>query len=224
MDGLLVDSEPFWRRVETDVFDALGVDIRPLIAGGATMGMRVDEVVGYFRELLDWGEPGDPELVRRIADGVVAAVWSEGALMPGALDALDYMAERGLTLALASGSTHPVIEAVLDRFDLRPRFAAVCSADDDTLGKPHPALFLRTAATIGAGALECVVLEDAVNGCIAAKAARMRVVAVPDPEHFADARFAIADAKLASLLELEDGRVERLLGLRLRPEASREAS
>ncbi|MHB1598508.1 MAG: hexitol phosphatase HxpB [Acidimicrobiales bacterium] len=213
MDGLLVDSEPFWRSVEVDVFAALGVDITPLISRGLTMGMRVDEVVSFFRSRLPWEGADDDEVIARIVHGIVTAIWEEAELLPGAVAAVDFFVERGCATALASGSTPPVIDAVLERFGLAERFPVVCSAIDDRLGKPHPAIFLRTAEALGVDPLECVVLEDSLNGCVAAKAARMRAIAVPSPAYLEDPRFAIADLRLASLEQITALEVADLLGL-----------
>ena len=94
------------------------------------------------------------------------------------------------------------------------RLQSVCSAIDDRLGKPHPAIFLRTAEALGVDPIECVVLEDSLNGCIAAKAARMRVISVPDPRFAEDSRFGIADVRLSSLVEIGGGEVADLLGIR----------
>jgi sugar-phosphatase len=213
MDGLLVDSEPFWRDVELDVFESIGIDISPLLGQGLTMGMRVDQVVAFFRTRLPWEKPDDAEVISRIVDGIIDAIWKKADLLPGAVEAIDHLAGLGLTIALASGSTPPVIDAVLERFDLVGRFSAVCSAIDDRLGKPHPAIFLRTAEALGVDALECVVLEDSLNGIIAAKAARMRVIAVPEERFRDDPRFGVADVRLTSLLEIGSEPVERLLAL-----------
>lgn len=213
MDGLLVDSEPFWRDVEIEVFREIGVDIRPLLGEGLTMGMRVDEVVAFFRSRLTFGAPADAVVVERIVEGIVDAIWKDAELLPGAREAIEHFAGRGLAVGLASGSTPPVIDAVLQRFDLADRFAVVCSATDDRLGKPHPAIFLRAAEALGVDALECVVLEDSLNGCVAAKAARMRVIAVRDARFADDVRFAIADLRLSSLRELATAEVDGLLGL-----------
>lgn len=212
MDGLLVDSEPFWRRVEIEVFSAIGVDIEPLLGSGLTMGMRVDEVVAFFRSRVAWDEPSDDVIVERIVAGIVEAIWDEAELLPGAIEAVEHVAAHDMSVALASGSVPPVIDAVLDRFALRERFRVVSSAVDDVLGKPHPAIFLRTAAALGVDPLACVVLEDSINGCIAAKAARMRAIAVPDERFAAESRYAIADLRLASLLEIGGPRVAEVLG------------
>lgn len=212
MDGLIVDSEPFWRRVEASVFDEMGVDIRRFLGHGQTMGLRVDEAITFLCRAAGLVVDED-DVCRRVVRGVVGAIESEAELLPGAEEALEACAGAGLGVALATGSTSPVIDAVLDRFALRHRFSAVLSAEDDPFGKPHPAIFLRAAAMLGVEAVACVVVEDSLNGCIAGKAARMGVIAVPAAEDADDPRYAIADLRLESLSSLLDGEAAVFLGL-----------
>lgn len=202
MDGLIVDSEPFWRRVQAATFDELGADIRPFLGHGHTMGLRVDEAIAYLVAASGLSGLDEPAVAAVVVAGIVEAISTEAVLLPGVLEAIDFLEQHGLALALASGSTPPVIDAVLDRFALRERFRVVSTAADDLLGKPHPAIFLRTAAALGVEATTTLVLEDSLNGVIAAKAARMKVVAIPTPEDSVDPRFSLADLVLTSLLEL----------------------
>jgi len=213
MDGLLVDTEKIWLHVHAAVFDEIGVDVRPLLGRGLTTGMRVDEAVGLFRGLLGFTGPSDSELAARVVDGVLAAIPGEARLLPGALESLDFCARNGLAVALASGSVAPVIDAVLARFELHDRFAVVVSAEAVEAGKPHPEVLLLTAAKLGTEPVRCVVVEDALNGCIAAKAARMRVVAVPESATACDPRWVLADLVLGSLVEFAGPEVSALLGL-----------
>jgi sugar-phosphatase len=213
MDGLLIDTGPAWRRVGDELFAALGVDISPLSSRGVVMGMRLQDASALLKEYAGFDVSDLTDLDTRVEQAMIAAVRSEVALKPGALEALDFCDRHGLSAALASGSTLPIIEAVLQRFDLSTRFRVVSSASDDGPGKPHPALFLRTAAALGLQPRDCAVLEDAVSGCIAGKAAGMRVIAVPDGPAIGDPRFAIADAELCSLEEIRAPRVLALLGL-----------
>lgn len=220
MDGLLVDSEPIWNRVQAETLDRVGVDIRPLLGQGLITGMRADEAVALFRQRFGFGGPTDAELAAAIVSGVIAGVADEARLFPGAREALAFCEARGLELALASGSVMPVIDAVLDRFDLRRHFSVVISAERVPLGKPHPEVFLLTADELGVEARRCVVVEDAVNGCIAAKAARMAVVAIPEPGTEDDPRWAVADLVLESLVEFPSASVAALFDDVTRPQAS----
>jgi sugar-phosphatase len=100
-----------------------------------------------------------------------------------------------------------LIEAALAALGVRERFERVVSAEREPLGKPHPAVFLRTAEALGVPALDCVVLEDSVNGMIAAKAARMACIVVPERT---DPRFALADLVLPSLEALDAAALARV--------------
>lgn len=219
MDGLLVDTAPIWRRVGDGAFADLGVDIAPLAESGAVMGLSVADAMAVFRDFAGWKPSDHPELEARIVAGVVDAIEHGLELKPGARRAIDLFEEAGLQMAVASGSTPPVIEAVLDHFGLADRFSAVCSAADEPIGKPHPAVFLRAAAAMHVSPQSCVVLEDAVNGCIAAKAASMRVIAVPDGPAVGDPRLAIADLVLLSLEDITGPAARTVLGV-LEPPAA----
>jgi mannitol-1-/sugar-/sorbitol-6-/2-deoxyglucose-6-phosphatase len=213
MDGLLVDSEPFWRRVEAAVFADLGADIGPYLGHGHTMGLRVDEAIAYLCRAVGLVDHDESEIAATVVAGVIDAINSEAELLPGVLEVLDRCAAAGLVLCLASGSTPPVIDAVLDRFALRSHFVDVFSAIDDLYGKPNPAIFLRAAATLGVEPTECAVFEDSLNGCIAAKAARMVTIAVPNPDDADDPRYTICDAVCSSLTDALEEPVASLLGL-----------
>jgi mannitol-1-/sugar-/sorbitol-6-/2-deoxyglucose-6-phosphatase len=223
MDGLLVDTEPIWNRVQAETFDRVGVDIRPLLGGGLITGMRADEAVALFRQRLGFDGATDSELIEAIVLGVIAGIWDEARLFPGAVDALEFCEAHSLRLALASGSVTPVIDAVLGRFDLRKHFDVVVSAERVPLGKPHPAVLLATAEELGVDARRCVVVEDAVNGCIAAKAARMMAIGIPEPGTEGDPRWAIADLVLDSLAEFPSAPVAALLDDVTRAEVIRAA-
>ena len=123
--------------------------------------------------------------------------------MTGVHNLLELLAAEGYKIGLASSSPLRMIEALTRHFDIYGRFQAVVSADAVELGKPHPAVFLHCAKLLDAQPHECIVLEDSINGVIAGKAARMKVVAVPDVLHFDDPRFTIADHKIPSLQMLD---------------------
>jgi mannitol-1-/sugar-/sorbitol-6-/2-deoxyglucose-6-phosphatase len=212
MDGLLVDSEVVWRSVHREVFAGLGLDLSrwPDVV---TTGMRVDEVVALRRSYQDWGTPSDAVVADRITAAVARRVPAEAELCPGALDALAWCRERGLRVGMATGSRWEVLDAVLARFGLDRMLDVSVSAEDEVYGKPHPAIYLTAADKLGVAPTSCVVFEDAINGLVAAKAARMRAVIVPSGTSLGDPRAVLADLELESLLEIGDGRVALLAGL-----------
>ncbi|MDE3064300.1 MAG: hexitol phosphatase HxpB [Acidobacteriota bacterium] len=202
MDGLLIDSEVLWHEAEVEIFGALGVPISEA-QDRSTKGMYVNEVVQFWYGLYPWTGPGEAEVVERLLERVGELVETKGRLLPGALRAVDLASARG-PVALASSTPLALITRCLDHFGLRERFASLHSAQFEIFGKPHPAVFLTAAASLGVPAPECLVIEDSAAGVLAAKAGRMMVVAVPAPEDRALAAFALADLVLDSLEELEE--------------------
>lgn len=195
MDGLLIDSEPLWRKAEVEVFATVGLHLTEAECEETT-GLRIDEVVGYRHGQKPWEDPPQRVIVERIVDRLIELVRERGEPLPGVDHAITRCRADGLRLALASSSPRRIIDATLARLGLADTFEVVASAEDDRYGKPHPAVFLRCAELLGVPPTECLVLEDSLNGVIAAKAARMTCVAVPEKP---DARFAIADRVLGSL-------------------------
>jgi len=202
MDGLLIDSEILWHEAEIEILGGLGV---PLAAEGCrtTKGMFVGEVTAQWQRLYPWSGPTPEEVAVAIVDRVIELILAKGQLKPGAEHAVDLCESRGLPLAVASSSEHRLIDAALEHFDLRRRFALVHSAEDEAYGKPHPAVFLTTAARLDAPPRRCLVWEDAPAGVLAAKAASMACIAVPEDGEGHHPAFGLADLVVGSLLEVE---------------------
>lgn len=199
MDGVLIDSEPIWQEAERLRFGEVGLDL-DVAEMVTTMGLRVDEVVSHWYARRPWPDAGidHAALAGRIVDTVVDLVSTGGEPLPGVADAVAASAKWGLGLAVASSSPSRVIDAALQRLGLADRFPVVCSAQHEPYGKPHPAVFLSAAAQLGVAPTRCLVVEDSVHGMVAALAARMHCVVVPDPER-SNPRFAAADHVLDSL-------------------------
>jgi HAD superfamily hydrolase (TIGR01509 family) len=201
MDGLLIDSEPFWRQAEIKVFKTVGIDLTEDDCK-ATTGFRFDEVVEHWYHRQPWTNKTKEQVHDEVLDEMEHAITHHAQPMQGVLESLEFFAQHGKTMALASSSAMRLIKATVHKLAIEKYFELIVSAEHETYGKPHPAVFIRTAHQLKAREEKCLVLEDSVNGVLAAKAARMKCIAVPDKEHFSDARFAIADAKAASLYEV----------------------
>ncbi len=209
MDGLLVDSEPLWHDAEVAVLAPLGV---PMAAGEPrrTKGMAVREVTRYWFERYPWEGPSPDAVAEQVVDAVIELVLARGVARPGVDAALEVCRRHRVALAVASSSDYRLIHPVLAHFGWAGTFEVVCSAADEALGKPHPAVFVTTAQRLGVVPDRCVVFEDSGAGVLAAKAARMTCVAVPEPAERDQPAFAIADAVLASLAEVDEALWETL--------------
>ena len=202
MDGVLIDSEPFWQEVEIAVLGALGV---PITRADClqTAGLRIDEVVEHWHGRHPWSSPDKVGVVEDIVAGVGARIRERGAAKPGVRQVLEFARGRGLRTALASSSRYVLIGAVLKALGLRDAFEVVHSAEEEEFGKPHPAVYLTAARKLGVPTEACMAVEDSINGILSAKAAGMRCIAVPEPELRGDPRLAQADLVLDSLERLD---------------------
>ncbi|MCA9617305.1 MAG: hexitol phosphatase HxpB [Sandaracinus sp.] len=204
-DGLLVDSEPLWRRVEVRELGRVGLSLTEAECE-ATTGLRIDEVVAHWFRRAPWGGATPAEVTTRIVDAMERELREAPIAKPGIASALDVCRRAGWRLAVASSSPTRLLQAGLEGLGLRDVFEHVMSAENERFGKPHPAVFLNTADALGVDPTECVVFEDSLNGCLAAKAARMSCVVIPERD---DPRFVLADLRLASLAEWSDAHVAR---------------
>ncbi|MCZ7686477.1 MAG: hexitol phosphatase HxpB [Sandaracinaceae bacterium] len=204
MDGLLVDSEPTWRRTEVEVLATVGLALTEAMCE-ATTGLRIEEVVRHWHAHAPWEGRAARRVAARIVDRMVEHVRERGAPLPGAAAAVEACARAGLRLAVASSSpSERLVAATLERLALADRFEVVVSAERERLGKPHPAVFLTAAERLGVAPTECVIFEDSLNGVLAAKAARAACVAVPCARDRGDPRLSIADRVVASSAEIDE--------------------
>ena len=200
MDGLLVDSEPVWRKVEIDCFAQVGVTLTEQQCR-QTKGLRIDEVIDYWYEISPWQGMSKADLVTNIVDEMEYALSKEAVALPGVLDVIDQCVKAGLTLSIASSSQLRLIKAVVKSLGLEDVIAICCSAEHEPYGKPHPAVFLTAANKMEIAPSHCLVFEDSLPGVIAAKSAKMQCVAVPEPTERDDVRFQLADQVLYSMEE-----------------------
>jgi beta-phosphoglucomutase-like phosphatase (HAD superfamily) len=203
MDGLLIDSEPFWQDAEMEVFAAVGLALEREDCL-RTMGMRSDAVVGYWLERRPWNVEFHPAstVESRILDRVVEHVRARGGPRPGVAIALEWAEALPARRALASSSPMRVIEATLATLGIADAFEVVHSAEYEEYGKPDPAVYLTTARLLGVEPACCLALEDSLAGMRAARSAGMRCVMVPDASLRGRAELVEADAVLDSLEQI----------------------
>lgn len=207
MDGLLIDSEPLWKRAEQEVFATLGIQLTDDECE-QTLGLRTDMVVAHWFERFPWRSPSQQTVGEAIDRRVEELVSQHGEAMPGAIRAIEAARRAGLLVGLATSSSDSLIDAVVRKLDLTHSFAVTCSAMDEELGKPDPAVYQTAASRLRVAPSDCVAIEDTVPGVRSANAAGMRVIAVPAAHNFDDPGFDIADLKLHSLEEFDIGMLE----------------
>lgn len=119
----------------------------------------------------------------------------------GAEELIKFLVEKGVKIALATGTSRPSVMHHLTAVDAEKYFdAIVCGGDVDN-GKPAPDIFLLAAEKLGAAPKDCIVLEDSANGVKAAAAAGMRCIGIPDVVQLPDEVKKLTFANFTSLTE-----------------------
>jgi mannitol-1-/sugar-/sorbitol-6-/2-deoxyglucose-6-phosphatase len=202
MDGVLIDSEPMWRQAEIEVFATVGIHLTQQDCID-TQGIRIDEVVAIHYNKAPWTTPDCPTVAHQVVHCVAKLIRAHGVPLQGAGAVLKYLQDSGVVLGLASSSSQFLIDTILSTLDFKDCFRLTQSAEHEPYGKPHPAVYLSCAGQLGVDPRRCLAIEDSINGVIAAKAAQMQVVAIPEPHLRGDRRFGIADYQMDSLVQLE---------------------
>jgi HAD superfamily hydrolase (TIGR01509 family) len=205
MDGLLVDSEPFWFEVETAVMARLGgpwgaEDQHALLGGSLERSVSYmlakaeaarnpsPASPGAANAAAAGGPPSNPaaseqserraEVAGWLLGGMLDLIAARGLpLLPGAAELLAAVAAAGIPYALVTSSQREIMDAVLTATGAR--FPVTVCREDVTHTKPHPEPYLKAAALLGEDPRGCVALEDSPSGVAAAEAAGCAVVAVP---------------------------------------------
>ena len=203
MDGLLIDSEPFWQEAGKETLEAYNAVLSDEQYHSST-GLRTKEWVHWWFNHFGIDVEHAPDAETTIIAKALEKIGTNGRGMTGVEYLFDFFKKKGMLIGLASSSPVALIEVVAEKLNIRQHLQAVASAEDLTYGKPHPQVFLDCAEQLNVSPLECLVFEDSMNGIIAAKAARMKCVAVPDPAFRKDPRWVIADVVLNSLEEFNE--------------------
>lgn len=211
MDGLLINSEPFWEKAGTEVLAGYGATLTPDLYKHTT-GLRTTEWLQWWFQWFKIDKNHIPTATQKLNNIALKSIINEAEPMPGAVEIVNFFKSKGFTIGLASSSPTALIEAVIQKLNIGAAITAYTSAENLQHGKPHPEVYLNCASILNVSALECVCIEDSVNGMIAAKAARMKCVVVPAPENYADKRYGLADLMLPSLKEFNDTHLETLKG------------
>jgi len=209
LDGVIIDSEPFWRRAYIITFAKVGIELTEDMCRQTT-GLGSNESVEYWYQYKPWKNRSLDDVKEEIFIHVMEQIEEKGSLNSGVVKLLDLFENKGIKIGLASSSPLKIIELVVSRFDISKRFKVLCSADQVNYGKPHPAVYLAALNEIGSKCVNSIAFEDSFNGLLSAKSARMKAVAILEPYYYQQTRFDFADLKLRSLDEFTLADLETL--------------
>ena len=202
MDGVIIDSEPLWKIAIIKVMKQEGYDFTIEMCN-RTKGMRMDEVAVFWKNELN--ADFNPNLINiRVITELINLVKEQGKEINGLKNLLEYIKGQNLKIALASSSTMQIINIVLEKLKIKQYFEVIHSAENEEYGKPHPQVFITTATKLSVKPEECLVIEDSLHGVIAGKAAKMKVIAMPEIGEPKINKFSVADWIVDSLDEIKD--------------------
>ncbi len=208
MDGVVVDSHPSHVKVWREFLRSMGKSVTDAELEFVRDGRKKEEILRYF-----FGDLTDDEVrvygqeKERLFAGEVQSLKT----IPGVHELLDELHRAAIPVALASNGSAGRIYRILDVLRLRAYFAAVVTANDVALGKPHPAIFHKAAEKLQVRPFESVVFEDSVSGVRAAKAAGMKCLGIADPHRAKALRRAGADRVFANFTNTSLSRIQKVL-------------
>lgn len=202
MDGVIIDSEPIWRKAEKEAFKTYSIILTDDMCR-STAGLRLMQVIEHWQNRFGFDEETKNNLFETVHARVIELILLDGFAFEGLHELLTFIEQKGMKIALASGSSYSIINTVLEKLNIKNYFEVVRSGDDEEYGKPHPQIFINTSKLLNIKPEDCLVIEDSRNGVLAAKAARMKVIAMPEEDVKSDMMFLLADFKVASLTEIK---------------------
>ena len=200
LDGVIVDSEQVWDEVRQVYTEETGGHYGPTAARDM-QGMSSLEWSRYMAERL--GVPGTPgEINAAVVKRMLERYGEDPPLIPGAADVVRDVAQRW-PVAIASSSNPELIEVVIKAAGLQDAVRVWVSSEEVPRGKPAADVYVEAARRLGIDPGDCAAVEDSQNGIRSAKAAGMRVFAIPNPHYPPDASsLAEADVVLETIRDL----------------------
>ena len=187
-DGVIADSETHWNLIDREHLSAFGVPDYDGRFKEHVIGKSFALSIGFYRDA--FGIEADPDEMTRHRTGVAARFYGEQIpIYPGVREVLEACRALDLKLALATSSVGALIRPFLVRHDIEKYFDFIVTGEQVQNGKPHPDIYLKAAAGVECAPKNCLVVEDALAGLQAGRAAGARTVAMPDPRWLDPAQF-----------------------------------
>lgn len=206
LDGVIIDSgEQHWQS-----WRALAAETHVTFTESdfrKTFGQRNADIIP-----LHW-DTDDDDTIKQLANRKETLyremLQKDARALPGALALIQTLHDAGWKQALGSSAPMENIQLILDLLDLRQLLDAVVSGEETEHGKPAPDIFLAAGRALALSPVNCVVIEDAVAGVLAARAAGMRCVAVTNGRP--NSELGIADIVVGALTEIDMTRLTSLV-------------
>ena len=201
LDGVLADSEPSWNEIDAALLAEYGVTYRGEHHRNV-LGVSYQLAIDFYKKAFNLSARTE-EMMRRRGEIAADFFAKHIDLFPSTKEVLEKLRKMNLPLAVATSSVGASARPFLDRHHLADFFDVIITGEEVERGKPQPDIYLRAGERLAVPAESCLVIEDSLSGIAAAKAAEMRVAAIPDTR-FVDLRAyeKEADFVLTSISEI----------------------
>ncbi len=179
-DGLIVDTESTDLAAWQQIFAAHGCDF-PTAEWAAHVGSPEDRFDPCAHFEAQTGRPVDCERLWAEQNALWVKLTEAQPVLPGVREIILKAKRLGLKLAIASSGARERVERQLAQVGLLYAFDCIRCREDVAHAKPAPDLFLAVLEALAISPFEAIVLEDSMNGVLAAKRAGIFCVAVPNP-------------------------------------------
>ena len=176
MDGVLIDSEPFWQIAEKKVFTSLGVNLNSKLCS-QTKSMTTSEVTEFWYNHHQWEGKSLKDVENEVIDCVKFLIEEDGNEIEGIKNLLQFIKFKGLKIGLGTNAPFKLIPVVLKKLDIVDYFDFFTSSEFEKEGKPNPAVYFSVAKNLKINPENCIVFEDSYSGLLSAKTAGMKTVA-----------------------------------------------
>jgi|SRR5579864_8185126 len=178
LDGVLADSEPWWNEIDAKLLAQYGASYSGQYHR-EVLGVSYRFAIEFYKKAFGISASAD-EMMRRRGEIATEFFANRVGIFPQTKEVLQKLRQINLPLAVATSSVGASARPFLDRHQLMSFFEVVVTGDEIQRGKPEPDIYLRAAEKLDVAADACLVIEDSLSGIGAAKAAKMRVAAIPD--------------------------------------------
>jgi len=181
MDGTLVDTERLWKQAESRLLSAHG-RVYDTVIQADFLGLSVEDFIPAMQEAYDLEHLDGDMLSRELEAFAKELLESHTQPQAGVTELIEYISQLDVPCAIASNSSHDMIQATLKNQRWSDVITKRYSADDVPRAKPAPDLYLHVARELHVHPHDCIAVEDSLNGVKAAVSAGMTCLAIPDRE------------------------------------------
>jgi mannitol-1-/sugar-/sorbitol-6-/2-deoxyglucose-6-phosphatase len=201
MDGVIIDSEPFWIEAEIEIYNKYGIEMTEEMSI-EMKGAKTADVVKHWHSIYQWDQPSQTDLTNEIIEKVISIIKERGKAMPGLMGLLEYLQDNKVKIGLATSSLYRIIDVVMEKLQISCYFDGIHSSESEKNGKPLPDVYIGAAKKLGIKPKNCIAVEDSHIGLLSAKAAGMFTIALPDKHEYNHDKYNIANLKIKSLKEI----------------------